>query len=126
MAQILKNDCRCMHDRNLGYFLSIQPTARKWIGTGIFEMMPSGWRLQNMARVAMIEQPGIDGIDPVNGLVFPKQAALSTSAVEKATANSSPYNWLSSLWFANYNRVLLTTCLLYTSDAADDLLCVDL
>ena len=58
-------------------------------------------------------------------LVYPETAKVDTVDVYFGTQVPDPYRWLENDTSAA-TTAWVEACLLYTSDAADDLLCVDL
>src|SRR5665213_2203134 len=70
-------------------------------------------------------KPRISGSPPAAGAIVGTMTGAGEPSAFDFLRNNIPHSKRTALWHA-FDHNLLWFCLLYTSDAADDLLCVDL
>jgi hypothetical protein len=79
-----------------------------WLKTALFAAMPDGWRYQNMAAAARLQQELIDSIDLPHGLILPDKVRLYERDFEKARKARAPFAWLASLFSEKFSRGVMT------------------
>jgi hypothetical protein len=73
-----------------------------------FTIGPNGWRYQNIAAIARIQQPTIDVIDLDRNLIHAHKTAEANNAIDQIAKHPSPYTFLALMWIPNYSRATMT------------------
>jgi hypothetical protein len=78
----------------------------------LFAIAPQGWRYQNIATIARVQQPAIEVVDLEHNLISPRKSAEATRAIVQIVEHGfPPYTLMAAIAVPNYTRAAMVLAL---------------
>jgi hypothetical protein len=74
----------------------------------LLKLAPRGWSYQNMTALAILDQTILESLDPVRGLVSPRELSVTQPQFDVLVSRSSPYTFMAAMAMPNFLKAAQT------------------